>query len=51
MYLLGIFLLGNGESESKCFLEQIQDNVVYVKPCFVPHVGSNAKQSSVKPYA
>ncbi len=45
------FLLGNGENEYKCFLEQIQDNVVYVKPCFVPHVGSNVKRSSVKPCA
>jgi hypothetical protein len=32
-------LLDNGECEYKCSLERIKDNVVYVKPCFVPIVG------------
>jgi hypothetical protein len=28
-------LFDNGESKYKCFLQQTQDNVQYVKPCFV----------------
>jgi hypothetical protein len=44
-------LLVNGESKYECFLEQIWDNGVYVKPCFVTLVRSNAKQSNVKPCA
>ncbi len=44
-------LVDNGDNKYTFFLEWIRDNVVYVKPCFVPHVGSNAKQASVKPYA
>ncbi len=29
------FFFDNGESKYKCFLQHTQDNVVYVKPCFV----------------
>jgi len=35
----------------KYSLERTQDNVVYVKPCFVTPLKSNARQSKVKPYA
>jgi hypothetical protein len=43
------FLFDNGESKYKCFLKQTQNNVVYVKPCFVTPFGSNARQLRIKP--
>jgi hypothetical protein len=36
-------LIGNGDNVYKFFLKWIWDSVVYVKPCFVTLVGSNAK--------
>ncbi len=43
------FLFDNGESKYKCSLEWTWDNVVYVQPCFVMPLGTNARQSRVKP--
>ncbi len=37
------------ESKYKCFLERTQNNLVYVKPCFVTPFGSNARQLRIKP--
>jgi hypothetical protein len=43
-------LLANGQSNYKCYFEQIRDNVVYVRPCFVTLDGLNTKHSRVNPY-
>ncbi len=45
------FLFDNGKSKYKCSLEWTWNNVVYVKPCFVMSLGSNARWSRVKPCA
>jgi hypothetical protein len=42
-------MFNNGESKYKCFLERTQNNLIYVKSCFVPPFGSNAKQLKIKP--
>jgi len=36
-------LVDNGDNKFYFFLEWIRDSVIYVKPCFVTPVGSNAK--------
>jgi len=44
-----VFTFDNGKNKYKCSLERTQDNVVYVKLWLVMPLGSNAKQSKVKP--
>ncbi len=44
MWFIWKFVFHNGESRYKWSFEQIMDNVVYVKLCFVTSIGSNAEE-------
>jgi hypothetical protein len=48
-YLLGNFCVTMKKVSISVFLNKIQNNVVYVRPCFVTPFQCNLRQLNVKP--